>query len=104
MYTQRVVIVEWDSLMGRVTLVLAGWPSPPSLVEATRNSCSWHRSLSVSLYSKLSPLTPTLCEGEWMATREVRREGERERESEKGGGRPTVTKLALVSRLVMVTL
>ena len=44
--------------------MLTGWPGPASLVEATWNSCSWHKSLSVSLYVKLSPLTPYVGERE----------------------------------------
>ena len=52
--------------------MLTGWPGPASLVEATWNSCSWHRSMPVSLYVKLSPLTPYV--------------GERERESMMTGG------------------
>ena len=73
--------------------MLTGWPGPASLVEATWNSCSWHRSMPVSLYVKLSPLTPYV--------------GEREREHDDWGreGRTyTSNELALVSRLVMVTL
>ena len=71
--------------------MLAGWPGPASLVEATWNSCSWHRPLSVLLYVKLSPLTPYV--------------GEREHDDWGREGRTyTMNELALVSRLVMVTL